>query len=247
MSEEIEFDKYKKRGVGYHWDQISGSITKRNSFVVARYDMVLAQVGGCRGKTILDIGCGDGVLSYLLSCQKGAFVIGIDPSDEAINFAKKKTRNIKNIEFVKASAYCLPLKNGSMDYIVASEVIEHLRRPREMLAEIKKVFSGRGKVIITTPLRFTEEPLDKMHIQEFFESDFRGLLSDCFDGRIQMIKSHPLVFMELQNRHFLVKYFFNVLNLLFKFNPFEKTKGWRYYAMQTAVIDGSPKREGTNL
>lgn len=107
-----------------------------------------------------------------------------------------------------------------------------------MLDEVKRGFNGEGKIIITTPLRFTKEPLDTIHIHEFFESDLRGLLSDCFSTNVQIIKSHPLVFMELQNRHILVKRIFNLLNLVFGFNPFEKTKGWRYYAMQTAVIEG---------
>ena len=39
VNDEIKFDKYKKRGAGYHWDQISRSITKRNIFVVARYNV----------------------------------------------------------------------------------------------------------------------------------------------------------------------------------------------------------------
>lgn len=213
MSGEIKFDKYKRRGLGYHWEQRSKSITKRNIFVTARYNIVLNQIGGCRGKRVLDVGCGDGALSYLLSCQTGAFVIGIDSSNEATTFAKKKTRDIKNIDFIKASAYHLPFKRNSIDYVISSDVIEHLQKPGKMLSEIRRVFNERGKVIVTTPLRFTKEPLDKMHAQEFFESDLRGLLSDCFGTNFQIIKSHPLVFMELQNRHFLVKYMFNLLNL----------------------------------
>lgn len=245
MIEEIKFDKYKKKGAGYHWGQISRSITKRNIFVIARYNIVLNQIENCMGKKILDIGCGDGALSYLLS-QKEGFVIGVDDSDEAIMFAKKKTKNIRNMEFIKASAYHLPFKRNCFDYVISSDVIEHLQEPGKMLAEIRRIFYEECKVIITTPLRFTEEPLDKMHIQEFFESDFRRLLSDYF-MEIEIIKSHPLVFMELENRHFLVKYLFNLSNLLFRFNPFEKTNGWRYYAMQTAVIEGASQEERMNL
>lgn len=248
MNDEIKFDKYKKRGVSYHWEQISRSITKRNIFVKARYEMVLNQLGDSRGKRILDVGCGDGALSYLLSRQTtGAFVIGIDPSNEAINFAKKKTKDVKNINFIRASAYHLPFKGNSIDYVISSDVIEHLQKPEKMLAEIKRVFNEKGKVIITTPLRLTEVPLDKMHVQEFYESDFKRLFSDYFRIDVQIIKSHPLVFMELQNKHFLVKYLFNLLNILFQFNPFKKTQGWRYYAMQTAVIERSPKKNGSEL
>lgn len=250
MNDEIVFDKYEKRGAGYHWEQIGKSITKRNIFTVARYNIVLNQIEGSKGKKILDIGCGDGALAYLLTCETRAHVIGVDVSGEAIKFAREKSRNIDNTEFMQASAYCLPFKPNSFDYVISSDVIEHLKEPKKMLAEIKRVFNETGKVILTTPLRFTEAPLDKMHVQEFFESDLRRLLSDHFSSNIEIIKSHPLVFMELQNRHFLIRYLFNLINLLFQFNPFQKTKGWRYYAMQTAVIEGSSyedKKESVRL
>jgi 2-polyprenyl-3-methyl-5-hydroxy-6-metoxy-1,4-benzoquinol methylase len=237
----MRFDKYEKRGADYHWGQISRSITRRNIFVAARYETVLRQMGNCRGKRVLDVGCGDGVLSYLLS-RRGFHVTGLDVAREAVGFASEKTKNTENIEFITASASHLPFKSGSLSYVVSSDVIEHLKEPQKMLAEIKRVFDGSGRIIITTPLRFTETPSDEMHVQEFYESDLRRLLEAHFTGNIRIIKSHPLVFMELQNRHFLIRCIFNVLNILFRFNPFLKNKGWRYYAMQTAVIEGSSYR-----
>ncbi len=239
MNEEIQFDKYHKRGPGYHWGQISWSITRRNIFVAARYEIALGQLGHCEGKRLLDVGCGDGALSYLLARRTGAHVTGIDSSADAIHFAREKTKSDSNIEFIEASAYHLPFPPDSFDYVVSSDVIEHLQDPQAMLTEIKRVFDGKGKIIITTPLRFTEEPLDKMHVQEFFESDFRQLLNEYFGSEINIIKTHPVVFMELQNRHFLIKYLFNLLNLLFRFNPFKKSREWRYYTIQTAVIGES--------
>lgn len=234
MYKEIKFNKYEKKGSGYHWDEISKSIIKRNIFVIARYKIVLNQIRDFKGKKILDIGRGDGALTNLIS-KKGAVIIGIDVSDESIKFAKEKTKNHINIDFIKASAYHLPFKNNFFDYVLCSDVIEHLLKPKKMLAEIKRVYNGKGKVIISTPLRLTKEPFDKMHVCEFFEPDFRKIIGKYFD-EIQIIKSHPLIFMELQNRYHLIKIIFNFLNLLFKYNPFENTKGWRYYAMQTAVI-----------
>lgn len=130
----------------------------------------------------------------------------------------------------------MPFDENSFDYVISFDVIEHLQGPRKMLSEIKRVFSGKGKVIITTPLRFTEEPLDEMHVQEFFESDFKKLLSVYF-SKVEIIKNHPLVFMELQKRRFVYKLFLNLFDLLFGFNPLKKAKGWRYYATHTAVIE----------
>lgn len=68
---EIQFQKYKIRGAGYHWEQISKSIRKRNVFVVARYELILNLIGNeVKDKRILDVRCGDGVSSYFLN-KKG--------------------------------------------------------------------------------------------------------------------------------------------------------------------------------
>lgn len=236
---EIQFQKYKTRGAGYHWEQISNSLRKRNIYVIARYELVLDLIGNeIKDKKILDVGCGDGVLSYLLS-KKGAKVTGIDNSEEAIKFAKEKCKDLENIDFLVASAYELPFKGNSFDYVVSSEVIEHLKHPGKMLSEIKRVWNQEEKVVITTPIRFTEMPLDKMHYQEFFGKEFKWLLEKYF-GNVKIIRSHPLFWLEFQDRvilnHNFPKYFLNILNLFFNFNPFLTKSGWRYYALQTAVI-----------
>lgn len=229
---EIQFRKYKIRGAGYHWEQISKSIRKRNVFVVARYELILDLIGKeIKGKKMLDVGCGDGVLSYLLA-KNGANVTGIDNSEEAIKFAKEKCKDFTNLNFQVASAYELPFSDNSFDYIISSDVIEHLKYPEKMLAEIKRVWNGKRKIIITTPIRFTERPLDKMHYKEFFENEFRLLLKIYFK-EIEIIKSHPLFWVEFQNKIIFGcnfgKYLLNLLNLLFGFNPFLNTNGWRYY------------------
>ncbi len=237
----IEFQKYKTRGSGYHWEQVSKSLRKRNIFVVARYELILSLIGDeMKGKKVLDIGCGDGVLSYLLA-NKGANVIGIDNLKEVIKFAKERCKNLENLNFLVASTYELPFENDSFDYVVSSEVVEHLEQPDKMLSEVKRVWNQKGKVVITTPLKFTENPLDKMHYQEFFEDEFRKLLEKYFED-IKIIKSHPLFWVEFQNkaisRRSFNKILLNFLNLLLGVNPFLKTKSWRYYALQTAIIDG---------
>jgi len=236
---EIQFQKYNRRGSDYHWQQISRSLRKRNVYVVARYKIIEDLIGEeISGKKLLDVGCGDGVLSYLLA-KKGAQVTGIDSSDEAIKFAKGKNKKHKNINFLTASAYHLPFDNQTFDYIVSSDVIEHLANPEQMLLEMKRVWNSNGKIVITTPIKLTKEPLDKMHYQEYFEEDFRRLLNKYFK-EVKIIKSHPLFWMEFQNkvifRHSLNKVFLNALNLLAGFNPFISNKRWRYYTLQTAVI-----------
>ena len=92
MNKEIELQKYKTRGVNYHWRQVSKSLRDRNLFVIARYQIIVDLiVSEIRNKKVLDIGCGDGVLSYFLA-KKGGVVTDVDISEKAINFAQKSVK-----------------------------------------------------------------------------------------------------------------------------------------------------------
>jgi len=235
---EIKFKKYTTRG-SYHWDQISKSFKRRNIYIVARYQLILKLIKEeIHHNNILDLGCGDGVLSYLLA-KKGAEVKGIDNSEEAIKIAKQKCRDMKNVEFLLASAYELPFSDNNFEFVVVSEVLEHLKYPESALSEIKRVWNKKGKIMISTPIKFTEEPLDAMHYKEFFEGEFRTLLEKYFQD-ITIVKSHPMFWTEFQNKlilgRSLNKFLLNCLNLFLGFSPFQNTTRWRYYTLQTAII-----------
>ena len=53
------------------------------------------------------------------------------------------------IEFAEASVYDLPFEDGSFDLVVCCEVMEHLDRPHEALAEVSRV--ARDFVLMSTP------------------------------------------------------------------------------------------------
>ncbi len=236
-SENKTFDKYIKRNPGYHWGQVGTSILNKNLYTIARYKIVeqilCNEIGG---KKVLDLGCGDGVLASLLSKNNSA-VTGIDSDSDAINYAKKQLASNKKINFIQSSCINTPLLDKSFEVIVSTEVIEHLENPDLLLDEIDRLWDKNGKIIITTPIRLTNAPLDKMHYREYFEDQFYNLLRKRFK-KIDIIKSHPVFWMELQNKNVLIKYILNVLHLIFNFNPFLQTTGWRYYSQQTAVISG---------
>ena len=102
-----------------------------------------APLAGC---SILDVGCGGGILSESLA-RLGADVTAIDPCQENITAAslhaqKRNLNNLKyelnTIEDFKASNPSLPL----FDAITASEVIEHVENPQyfiQMCSELLKV------------------------------------------------------------------------------------------------------------
>lgn len=237
---DIKFNKYISRGA-YHWEQISNSLVKRNVFVIARYQFVINQLAvSDHSHTVLDVGCGDGVLSYLIS-KKGFEVTGIDSSKEAIKFAQNKCIKKSNISLLVGTVYTLPFADKSFDNIVCSEVIEHLENPDQLLKEIKRVWNGKGKVVITTPIKLTEKPLDTMHVQEFFCKDLDTLVKKYFKT-VKIVKTHPLFWTEFQNAtlfgRIVPKILLNIAHIVFKTNPYFGTQ-WRYFSLQSVIIKGT--------
>jgi len=187
-----------RRSPDYHYRQIDKK--KRSSFsafVYARYQIELQLIAKYlnsrkeKETKILDIGCGDGVILYLINQKFKNYPLhlyGLDPSNIALDVAKKK---IPYAIFNKADAYNLPFDNNSFDLIISFDVIEHISEPKKMLQEIKRVGTKSSNYIIGTPIRFTEVPLGKDHYHEFFPIEFCELLGEFFEAP-KLIQSHKL-------------------------------------------------------
>ena len=219
---EIEFDKYSRRGA-YHWGNISLHPLKRNPFVLGRYRNMLLllkrQFGDdLRGKRVLEVGCGDGVLSCYMARQ-GSEVSAIDNSNLAIDYAKENSLRLKlAIDIRIASAYELPFEGEVFDAVVSSDVIEHLKDVDVFLKEIKRVLKPNGVAIISTPIRVTESLSDPLHVTEWFQSQFSAIIGAFFPNTA-CYYSHPVFWMELYKVSFIGK--MAVTFLSYFVNPFE--------------------------
>ncbi|MFZ2808910.1 MAG: class I SAM-dependent methyltransferase [Desulfosalsimonadaceae bacterium] len=101
-----------------------------------------------QGKTMLDIGCGVGTLTRALA---GDFeqVVGIDGSVVKIQKAEEKN-NSKNIEYKQ---YLIEnfIPSTQFDFIVSTNVLEHVVDTAIFLAQVKQMLAGDGKVVMTVP------------------------------------------------------------------------------------------------
>jgi SAM-dependent methyltransferase len=89
--------------------------------------------------SVLDVGCGEGVVTHRLAqLMPSARVLGVD-ADETHLQAEWEARSGPNLSFAAGSAYDLPFEDGSFDLVCAIEVLEHLERPRDALAEMSRV------------------------------------------------------------------------------------------------------------
>ena len=128
MENEIEFKKYKSRGSDYHYRQIKKNVLGSfNAYVYARYTLELELIlkiiqklhkKGNYDLNLLDVGCGDGVIIYLIQKKLKNIRIklfGIDLSEEALEIAKLK--NPKCV-FKVADVYNIPFEDNYFNIII---------------------------------------------------------------------------------------------------------------------------------
>ena len=196
------FDKYMNKG-SYHWSVLSHNPFSRNLINLGRYQVTLhllvEAAYGLKGKKVLDMGCGDGVLSYLIA-QTGGSVSGIDLCKFAVEYAKKKaTRRQAHIDFSIQDVCGTSFPDGVFDAVVSNEVIEHLIKPERMLSEIKRVLRPGGVAVLSTPIRVSKEPLDQYHMHEWFREDFCDMIESVFPESKYRV-SHPLALTDIWYR-----------------------------------------------
>lgn len=97
-------------------------------------------------KNILDVGCAAGTLTNKISqLFPKSQISAIDVYDKSINLGKKLYPHIK---FIKADAHIIPFNDNSFDLVYCCETIEHVKDPRKVLKEIKRVLKKDGQAIV---------------------------------------------------------------------------------------------------
>ena len=101
------------------------------------------------GISVLDIGCGGGLLSEPMS-RLGADVTGIDASDKNINVAKlhSKKNNLK-INYINSSPENLKVKN-KFDVILNMEIVEHVEDVNFFIKCCSNLLKKNGIMFVAT-------------------------------------------------------------------------------------------------
>jgi GT2 family glycosyltransferase/2-polyprenyl-3-methyl-5-hydroxy-6-metoxy-1,4-benzoquinol methylase len=134
------------------------------------------------GKNVLDIACGEGYGSDLLA-KVAKHVIGVDIAREVIEHAAGKYRR-KNLEFRIGSCAEIPVADSSVDLVVSFETIEHHDRHEAMMAEIKRVLTPNGVLIMSSPDKYEYSVApnyrNPFHVKELFRHEFEKLIAAYF-------------------------------------------------------------------
>jgi SAM-dependent methyltransferase len=122
--------------------------TPRRALYYASYYKFAAKMIG-RDKRVLDVGCSEGLGTWLLAAECG-FARGIDPDEEAIAIGRSNWPE-QQVEFVAADFLEAP--PGQWDAVVSFDVIEHIlpENARHFVKRVAANLTPHGIAVVGTP------------------------------------------------------------------------------------------------
>jgi len=100
------------------------------------------------GKTVLELGCGTGIITEQLA-HSGAKIVAIDLSPKLLEIAQKR-RIPANVVFKIGNAESLNFQTKTFDVVVGSSILHHLNLNR-VLSEVHRVLRPCGSMAFSEP------------------------------------------------------------------------------------------------
>jgi ubiquinone/menaquinone biosynthesis C-methylase UbiE len=139
------------------------------------------------GSTIVDLGCGPGLLSLeLCKLIPRAKVIGVDPSAEMLEVARRSAAQagVSNYETRLGRAERIPIRPSSVSLVVSQSSFHEWEDPQEGLSEVFRVLDVGGSFIVKdfnktwlSPWkRALSQPFHHLHMFKFSFHDVADLV-----------------------------------------------------------------------
>jgi methionine biosynthesis protein MetW len=144
-----------------------------------------------KNSVVLDVGCADGKLGWLLKKEKNCIVFGVELNKKSAKKAKKVLDKVFciNLESKKPN-----IEKESFDVIIFADVLEHFKEPEKVLKKLSPLLKQRGKIIVSVPnvanffirkdllfgnFNYADEGiLDKNHLRFFTLKGIKRFLSE---------------------------------------------------------------------
>jgi SAM-dependent methyltransferase len=107
----------------------------------------LTRVGLNSSSNILDVGTGTGANLRMLRALDARHVTGLDSNEMAIRYCESK-----DLGQVRRGDICaIPFADETFDFVLATDVIEHVDDDSAALAELARVLKHGGKALVAVP------------------------------------------------------------------------------------------------
>lgn len=124
--------RFHEHGVGYQKGEFLQSFRPQFPIIISLIE---------KNSSVLDVGCGDGILGDRLIRDKNCQVTGLDLDEQGVTEAKRHKIDAK----VWDADGGLPYPDKSFDVIVCNEVLQYLDNPNFVVSEILRV--GKTAII----------------------------------------------------------------------------------------------------
>jgi SAM-dependent methyltransferase len=132
------------------WDKeyATGHLKRlENLAEIGHYGVILNYARVLEPRSILDVGCGNGILSPLLNHLSYESYLGVDLSPEAIRMATENHGNARN-RFIVADAESFQ-SDQDFDLIIFNECLYYLKDPRGLMVSYKRWLRPGGHILVS--------------------------------------------------------------------------------------------------
>lgn len=145
---------------------------RSDNFVFQRSRLAYVEAARRVGGRVLEIGTGTGYGIEIIAPSAESFVT-LD------KFRSSEVESLpQGVEFREATVPPLPFEDESFDCVVSFQVIEHIKRDRAFVGEVRRVLKKGGKFIVSTPNRPMSLTRNPWHVREYTAEEFSALVGD---------------------------------------------------------------------
>ena len=111
---------------------------------------------------LIDVACGTGDIAklFLESVNKSSKITCVDPNNGMIKKGKEKLKKFKNLNWIKASAEKLPIKDNSFDFYTISFGLRNTKSLDKAIAEAYRVLKPGGRYLCLEFSKIQNSSLD---------------------------------------------------------------------------------------
>jgi ubiquinone/menaquinone biosynthesis C-methylase UbiE/DNA-binding transcriptional ArsR family regulator len=139
--------------------------------------------------TVGDLGCGTGETSAALA-PFVARTIAVDRSGEMLQAARRRLRDVANVEVRRGELEALPIADGELDAAIMVLVLHHAPDPAAALQEAARTIASRGRLVVCDMLPHDREEYKQQmgHVWlGFGEDQVRRMLAAAGFGEIRIV------------------------------------------------------------
>ncbi len=147
-TDELEILKF--NNLAHKWWDSTSEFKPLHDINPLRVDFIKSKVD-LKGKRVLDIGCGGGILAEALA-REGAEVTGIDQGERVIKIAKLHSLESQlDIDYQQINIENFIKKNKhKFDVITCLEMLEHVPDPASVIKACSQILKPDGKLFLST-------------------------------------------------------------------------------------------------